>query len=234
MRVCDLTTLFIDQGEGGVNTYLKEKAAYFERHRPDVKHVVVVPTARNVESQLGLSKLYGIASPRYFRNPQHRLLLNNRAIVRILRHERPDVVEFDGSSLLGRVAARALRDRRPAIVAFYHVHLATFFARKAGSPFGRMAAAFSENIAWRYTRHCLEPSDRIVVSSLDILRRLQDSKLGELVHIPLGVNTDLFRPGDNDNNNNNDDNDNDNDNDNGNGNGNGNDNDNDNNNNNNQ
>lgn len=199
MRVCDLTTLYIDEGEGGVNTYLREKAAYFARERPDVEHTLVIPAAHDELRRLGKSKLYCIKSPRYFRNPQHRLLLNNRAITRVLREVAPDLVEADGSSLLARTAERALRptqpgQRKPAIVGFYHVHLATFFARKVGSTFGRMVASLFENITWQYTRQCLKPCDRVVVSSRDILQRLEGHGLGELVHIPLGVNTDLFHP----------------------------------------
>jgi alpha-1,6-mannosyltransferase len=194
MRVCDLTTLYIDEGEGGVNTYLREKAAYFARARPDIEHSLIVPASRNEVRRLGRSRLYCVKSPRYFRNPQHRLLLNNRAITRILREVKPNLVEADGSSLLARVAARALRHQKPAIVGFYHVHLATFFARKLGSAFGRMTAALFENVTWHYTRQCLQPCDRVVVSSIDIVQRLKGHALGELVHIPLGVNTDLFRP----------------------------------------
>ena len=199
MRVCDLTTLYIDEGEGGVNTYLREKAAYFARERPDVEHTLIVPAARSEVRRLGQSRLYCVKSPRYFRNPQHRLLLNNRAITRILRDVTPDLVEADGSSLLAHVAERALRhrengQRKAAIVGFYHVHLATFFARKVGSSFGHMTAALFENITWRYTRQCLRPCNRVVVSSIDILQRLKGHGLGELVHIPLGVNTELFRP----------------------------------------
>ena len=97
MRICDLTNLYIDGGEGGVNTYLKEKTAYFG-HAGDVEHSVIVPTARSEVTQMGAATLYGIASPRYFRNPQHRILFNRRAITEILRRVQPDVVEVDCAS----------------------------------------------------------------------------------------------------------------------------------------
>ena len=80
MRVCDLTTLYIDDGEGGVNTYLREKSEYLGGQGRDFQHIVIVPAARSEVRRMGRSVLYAIASPRYPRNPQHRLLFNQRAI----------------------------------------------------------------------------------------------------------------------------------------------------------
>ncbi len=199
MRICDLTNLYIDGGEGGVNTYLKEKTAYFGNHAGDVEHSVIVPTARSEVTQMGAATLYGIASPRYFRNPQHRILFNRRAITEILRRVQPDVVEVDCASFLADITARALRGRVPAtvLVGFYHVHLPTFFARDSARRFGTWAASLAEGLSWRFVKRCLRPLDRVVVSSQDIFDRLVQGGISadRLQLIPLGVNEELFRPG---------------------------------------
>ena len=47
MRICDLTTLYIDGGAGGVNTYLLEKARYLADHGEMKDHTMIVPGAHN-------------------------------------------------------------------------------------------------------------------------------------------------------------------------------------------
>jgi len=122
MRICDLTTLWIDGGTGGgVNTYLAEKARYLAQ-RGGTEHVIVVPGERTRKQRLYGSTLYTIKSPRLPANPPHRVLWNLSAVTKILQDELPSVVEVDCAYLLGKVAADALRSRNVPVVGFYHVH----------------------------------------------------------------------------------------------------------------
>src|SRR5438067_10631349 len=84
MRICDLTTLYIDGGAGGVNTYLLEKARYLADYDGVTNHTIIVPGARHAKQSLFGSTLYTIRSPRCFYNPHHRILTNYRQIKRIL------------------------------------------------------------------------------------------------------------------------------------------------------
>ena len=52
MRICDLTTLYIDGGAGGVNTYLLEKARYFADYDGVTHHSIIVPGAQNAKQSL--------------------------------------------------------------------------------------------------------------------------------------------------------------------------------------
>lgn len=217
LRICDLTTLYIDGGEGGVNTYLREKARFLSRQGDGFSHSVIVPTAGNEVRRFEGSKLYGIASRRYFRNPQHRLLLNKRAVTEILRKLSPDVIEVDCASPLARIAARALAPKPPVIVGFYHVHLPQISSFSVAESLGRSAVAVAGDLAWRYARFCMRPCDTIVVSSATLFEQLRadgavdlqgsraqrvgtthpgDKRGAPAIHcVPLGVNVDLFRPG---------------------------------------
>lgn len=193
MRVCDLTTLYIDGGEGGVNTYLTEKARDFAR-RPGVGHLIIVPGARDERRVLFGTTVYTVKSRSLPSNPEHRVLTNVREVKRILRVERPDLVEVDCAYLLGQVARSALGDAVP-IVGFYHVHLPTFIARPRASKFGSLFASTAERMTWRYVDYCNRYCDRVVVASVDIQQRLTNAGFtSPLAHIPLGVNLDLFRP----------------------------------------
>src|SRR5262245_3097311 len=116
MRIVDLTTLYLDGGEGGVNTYLIEKARYLEKNLPEIEHTLVVPGQQTVKDRLGASTVYKLASPGLPGNPRHRVLVDFSRIAALLRELEPDVVEVDCSYFLGHLAARALGHRRVPIV----------------------------------------------------------------------------------------------------------------------
>ncbi len=194
MRICDLTNLYIDNGEGGVNTYLYEKARYLAQNKPDFEHYVIVPGEKDDCRKLFNSQLITIKSPRYFRNPQHRILFNRKAIQKHLRDVSPDLIEVDSASKLAHIAQAAFNSYPPPIVGFYHVHLPTFFAREFGKTFGHWAGQIIEKLAWRMVKGWVEPCESLIVTSKDILERLQEKNFKRLEYIPLGVNTELFRP----------------------------------------
>lgn len=193
MRICDLTTLYIDGGEGGVNTYLTEKARDLA-DRSDCEHLVIVPGARTEVRELFGSRVYTVKSPRLPSNPQHRVLANFREVKRILRRERPDLVEVDCAYFLGQVARRALPN--VPVVGFYHVHLPTFIARPRASRLGPLFAGAAERMTWRYVDYCNDTCDRVVVTSTPIRERLiQVGFQVPLEQVQLGVNLELFQPG---------------------------------------
>lgn len=191
MKICDLTTLFTEGAESGMNTYLREKARYCSAH-PEHEHVVIVPARETGRESWFGNRVHRIKSRRLPWNVDHRLLFDHGAVRSILRQERPDVVEVDCAYFLGRVARSAL----PAvpIVGFYHVHLPTFIARPGTSRFGAPIGWTVEQLAWAYTRFCQRPCDRLIVSSRDVHDRLAAKGFARLEHTPLGVNLGLFRP----------------------------------------
>ena len=142
MRICDLTTLYIDGGAGGVNTYLLEKARYLADHSEIKGHTMIVPGAHHSKQSLFASTLYTIKSPRFFYNPHHRILANYRQIRQLLTAINPDLIEVDCSYLLGRWAQAAMGERRVPLVGFYHTHLPSFYVRpltqRLGMPWPRL------------------------------------------------------------------------------------------------
>lgn len=192
MRICDLTTLYIDGGEGGVNTYLTEKARDLAE-RSDCEHVVIVPGARSEQRRLFSTTVYTVKSPRLPSNPQHRVLANFREVKRILRATQPDLVEVDCAYFLAQVARSALPN--VPVVGFYHVHLPTFIARPRASRLGPLFAGAAERMTWRYVDLCNKSCDRVVVTSTPIRDRLvQVGFKVPLEQVQLGVNLDLFHP----------------------------------------
>jgi alpha-1,6-mannosyltransferase len=202
MRVLDLNTLYIDGGEGGVNTYLREKSRCLQEidrgtngsSEGRISHTIVVPGLQNRKTTLGNSRFYTIKSPRVPGNAQHRLLINFPRIAAILREERPDLVEVDCSYFLAHVAARALRHRKVPIVGFYHVHLPMLYTRPVRNLLRRGFRRQTEPLSWLYARYCARPCARVVVATEDLYQRLEGKSFPPLDVVPLGVNLDLFRP----------------------------------------
>ena len=198
MRICDLTTLYIDGGEAGFNTYLREKARFLAQ-QDGVEHIAIVPGAATGQRVLDRTTVHSIASPRIPWNPLHRLLVNLPSVARILRQFSPDVVEVDPSYILGHVAAEALAGRGARVFGFHHVHL-PFHARLMGARLPTMLARpladITERFSWRYLAWCMRPLERIFVASRDILDRLRARGFDRLEHVPLGVNLSLFQPRD--------------------------------------
>lgn len=194
MRIFDLTTLYIDGGDGGVNTYLLEKARHFEKLYPEIEHTILVPGARTVKEKLGPSTVYKLRSPSLPGSPQHRVLVDFSRIASILRQEAPDIVEVDCSYLLGHVAARALRPRSVPIVGLYHIHLPMLYARFVRNSVRYLFTRLTEPLAWRYAEFCARPCQRVIVTSSDMHGRLAARDFPRRELVPLGVNPDLFRP----------------------------------------
>jgi alpha-1,6-mannosyltransferase len=191
MRICDLTTLYLDGAQGGVNTYLTEKARHFGHH-PDVsQHTIIVPGRRDEVRQLLGSTIHVVKSPPMPSNPQHRVLARFGEVQRLLRTIEPSVVEVDCAYFLAE-ATRALPTI--PIIGCYHVHLPALVGSSWISGLGSTATHTVERLAWRYLGFCLRRCDRIVVTSLAIRQQLEAAGLAGLEHIPLGVNLELFSP----------------------------------------
>jgi len=194
MRICDLTTLYIDGAAGGVNTYLTEKARYLAAHGGATQHTIIVPGARNATQSIFGSTLYTVRSPRFFYNPHHRILTNYAYIKQLLTVAKPDLIEVDCVYFLGRWARAAMDQRRVPLVGFYHTHLPSFYARPLTQRFGNLVAQTIETWAWRYMAYCMQPLDRVLVASNDIYTRLVTSIDKKVEQVALGVNLDLFAP----------------------------------------
>ena len=194
MRICDLTTLYIDGGAGGVNTYLLEKARYLANYDGATNHTIIVPGELHTKQSLFGSTLYTIKSPRFFYNPHHRILTNYQQVKQLLRAVHPDLIEVDCSYLLGRWAQAAMGERHVPLVGFYHTHLPSFYARPLTQRFGNAVAQMAESCAWRYIAYCMAPLDKVLVASQDIYARLVTRLETKVEQVPLGVNMDLFAP----------------------------------------
>ena len=194
MHICDLTTLYIDGGEGGVNTYLTEKARYLNTQGQAYRHTVIVPGAQNTRRSLFGSTLYTLRSPTFCYNPHHRVLTHFQEVKQLLHRLKPDVIEVDCVYFLGHWARTAMGQRRIPLVGFYHTHLPSFYARPLTQHFGNTVSRLVEAWTWSYVTYCMKPLDKILVASHDVYERLIERTDKKAEQVPLGVNLNLFQP----------------------------------------
>jgi alpha-1,6-mannosyltransferase len=194
MHICDLTTLYIDGGEGGVNTYLTEKARYLSAQGHAYRHTIIVPGAHNATHSLFGSTLYTLRSPKFCYNPHHRVLTSVQQVKQLLRTLKPDLIEVDCVYFLGHWARTAMERRRIPLVGFYHTHLPSFYARPLTQHFGNLFSQLVEAWAWNYVAYCMRPLDKILVASNDIYERLIERTDKKAEQVSLGVNLNLFQP----------------------------------------
>jgi alpha-1,6-mannosyltransferase len=194
MHICDLTTLYIDGGEGGVNTYLTEKARYLSDQGKAYRHTIIVPGAHTATRALFGSALYTLRSPKFCYNPHHRVLTSFQQVKQLLSTLRPDLIEVDCVYFLGRWARAAMGERRVPLVGFYHTHLPSFYARPLTQRFGNVLSQLVETCAWSYVTYCMQPLDKILVASSDVYARLSERTAKKAEQVSLGVNLNLFQP----------------------------------------
>ena len=192
MHICDLTTLYIDGGEGGVNTYLTEKARYVANRGVPYSHTIIIPGATNTTRCLFGSTVHTIRSPRFFYNPHHRIMTDVHQLKQLLMDVKPDLIEVDCIYFLAHWARTVMGKRHVPLVGFYHTHLPSFYARPLTQRLGSMVSQSIESLAWVYMTYCMKPLDKVLVASDDIYKRLSENTNKEVEQVPLGVNLNLF------------------------------------------
>ncbi len=188
--VLDVTEWFGDTS-GGIRTYLLEKARYVAA-RPSLRHVMLVPGARDgVEDGEGV-RTYRLAGPPIPRQRPYRFMLATRSISRIVQHERPNLIEIGSPFIVPWIVRHATRMLDVPLVCFHHTNLPQMFAPRAGS--WRPAQRLVYHSAWRYMRRLDTLFPVTIVASHSAARDLAREGIDRIARVPLGVDLDTFTP----------------------------------------
>ena len=186
LTVLDVTKWF-GETSGGVRTYLQQKSQYVAAH-PELRHVLVIPAARDLVTDQESVRWYRLRGPRVPRQPQYRFLLATRSLRRIIAHERPDVIEVGSPVFVPWVVARAAHGTGIPLISFYHTSLTTSVAN-AG-----IGGAIVRNALGSYARRL----DRLFLSTLvaseSAAAELRRAGVTRTVRVPLGVDLSTFAP----------------------------------------
>lgn len=190
LTVLDVTKYYGDT-TGGVRTYLNEKSAYVAA-RPWLRHVLVVPGAADEVSDDEGTRTYRLAGPPIPTQPPYRFLHSADALRRIVRHERPDLIEIGSPFLVPWVVRRATRGLDPALVWFYHGNVPRLISQHPGHD-GALRAA-GHRLAWSYVRRVSRLVRATLVASDFVAADLEREGVGNAVRVPLGVDLGQFDP----------------------------------------
>jgi alpha-1,6-mannosyltransferase len=120
--------------------------------------------------------------------------LSGRKLQRVIRHERPDLVEVGSPFIVPWLVQRANRRLDIPVIAYYHSNLPRLFSSR-GNGQGAVAVGNAlEAAAWRYMRLLHRPLALTIASSMYSMRELERAGIGRVVHVPLGVDLELFHP----------------------------------------
>ena len=192
MKVCDLTQ-FYSPLSGGVKRYVHEKANFIRDHTND-QHVLIVPGEKTERVGDDRLRIYSIRSPLISRTARYRALLNLRAVGEVLEQEKPDIVESSDPYQVGWKAISFGNTTRTPVVAFYHSHFPEAYLRGASKFLGRRAGSSLMSAAQRYVRKMYNRFEATLVPSRPLAETLENWGVRNVRLVPLGVNTDNFRP----------------------------------------
>lgn len=197
MKIVDLTQ-FYSPVSGGVKRYLHEKIDYIENCTATDRHVLVVPGKKTTARARGRTRVYTIRSPLVSRTAQYRALLNLRAVERILRSERPDIIESGDPYQLGWKAISTGRALKIPVVGFYHSHFPEAYLRSSAKLFGKTATRRVMKLSRAYVRKLYNQHAATLVASERLAHVLRDWGVRNVRVLSLGVNIDIFHPGQSD------------------------------------
>jgi alpha-1,6-mannosyltransferase len=193
MKILDLTQ-FYSPVSGGVKRYLHEKIDYIENCTATDKHVLVIPGKKTTVRARVRARAYTIRSPLVSRTAQYRALLNLRAVERILRSERPDIIESGDPYQLGWKAISAGRALKIPVIGFYHSHFPEAYLRSSAKLLGKTATRRVMKLSRAYVRKLYNQCAATLVASDRLAQVLRDWGVRNVRVLSLGVNIDIFHP----------------------------------------
>ena len=177
------TTMLYAPRSGGVKRYLSAKCAWFHRHRPGVRHTLVVP---GDETAKGCGCVMTIAAARLPFGDGYRWPASTKKWADQLVRLRPDVIEAGDPYGPGHAALEAGERLGAPVVGFCHSDPAALAALHLGE--------WAEPPVRRRWARLFRRFDRVVAPSRHIAERLAYAGVPRVTVQPLGVDTDLFNP----------------------------------------
>lgn len=190
LGVLDATEWY-GETSGGIRTYLHEKARFVNRHRQFRQSIVVPGAIDAVDDHEGV-RTFQLRGPSIPRHRPYRMMLSTRSLARIVRHERPDVIEIGSPFMVPWLLAPEARRLGIPMVCFHHTDLAGVLSRTLGSRYRLRTTVAS--LSWRYLRQLDRHFGATIVATRGGAAELEEHGLSNVVHVPLGVDVEMFSP----------------------------------------
>jgi len=195
MKICDLTQ-FYSPVSGGVKRYVQEKVRYLHSHTTDDSHLLIIPGEQDERTEDERSVVYTIRSPLLSRTSRYRMILRLGAIERILERECPDVIESGDPYQVAWKAIASGNGLGIPVIGFYHSHFPEAYLRTAARFFGKTITEWVMEASRQYVCSLYNRFYRTLVPSPALGELLAQWGVANTEHLDLGVDTAVFRPGD--------------------------------------
>lgn len=190
LGVLDATEWY-GETSGGIRTYLHEKARFVQRH-PHLRQTIVVPGAIDSlvdDDGVRTVQLRGPAIPRH---KPYRFMLSTRSLVRILEHERPDIIEVGSPFMVPWLLMPHSKRMGIPMVSFHHTDVAGVLSRTLGKRYGVQRTI--ADASWRYLRRLDRMFSATIVATHGGVAELEAHGISNVRHVPLGVDVHTFTP----------------------------------------
>jgi alpha-1,6-mannosyltransferase len=190
VRLIDVNNFYSPTG-GGVRTYHERRREYY-RKRDDVTYALVVPSSREARVVDGNTVTYEV--PAIPIGAGYRLVVSPDRLRRVFDDFAPDLVEVGSAYVLPLIVPRALGERRPALVGFYHADYPDTSIAPAASALPSVLGDPLLRAARRHAGWVYRSMDAVCAASEHVLRKLSGFGVRRLFRTPLGLDSALFDP----------------------------------------
>jgi alpha-1,6-mannosyltransferase len=154
--------------------------------------VVVVPAERYAVTDSPGVRTYRLPGPPIPTQRPYRLLHSPAALRRILRDERPDLIEIGSPFLVPWVTRHAARGLGIPLVWFYHGNVPRLISQQPERD--GVARRVGHRAAWSYVRAVSRRVRATLVASDFVAADLEREGVANVVRVPLGVDLEQFTP----------------------------------------
>jgi alpha-1,6-mannosyltransferase len=179
MKILDIAPYFHAKS-GGIRRYLLEKSFYL-KDKP-LQHILVIPGKERKVDYLNSTKVYQLPSFPIPMTGGYRFFNSLKEIEEILRIEKPDIVELEGTY----IPITALRSEEYRLVVFYHADI------RADVSLIPIAGNLKKKIIDYVIYNKLSNADMIITPSKQQEEFLRSYGLENVCTVNLGVDTKVF------------------------------------------
>lgn len=192
MKVCDIVQ-FYSALSGGVKRYIDDKARYYAT-RPDIEHVLIVPSHRNAVRMEGATRIHEIKSLPVIGSKSYRLLVSPLRIRKLIQTEQPDIVEVGDPCQTAWIVQAICKRLDIPVVAYYHCDYPRAAGRTIIKYFGRAVGWVSVQVITAYLTRLYNHMAVTIVASRKNKRLLNRIGIRNVIQVPLGTDIDRFHP----------------------------------------
>jgi alpha-1,6-mannosyltransferase len=177
-----------------VRRYIEQKSVFLRRHRPDCRHVIIVPGERTASSGDDIVRTYTIASQLLSRTSRYRALTKLHLVEEVLEKERPNIIESGDPYQVAWKAVASGRGLDIPVVGFYHSHFSESILRTVGKFMGPLAVSIAEETCRKYVTTLYNRFECTFVPSPVLAALLRGWGVENAHTVDLGVDDEIFRP----------------------------------------